>query len=253
MRGIALAALLMLAAPALAQTYGAPAIGDALAAPDRSSDARFRDRSRQPDLIFAAAEIKPGDRVLDVGAGGGYLTLLASSLAGETGRVDLHNTPGWIAQFPYLDPEDLAGRIRRGNVGYIVSAWDELPGESGTYDVILMGQVYHDTLLEAANVPVMNARLFDLLKPGGRLIVEDHDGDPDMPPARQVGLHRLAKGVVIGELTAAGFENTGEAYIAPGKDDYRFNVFRPNLRGRTNRYILTFTKPATRLRPARPG
>ncbi len=245
MRSIVAAALLMLAAPAaLSQTIGSPAISAALRAPDRTTDARFRDQSRMPSTILSAADIDPGDRILDMGAGSGYLTLLASSLTGDTGRVDLHNTPSWITQFPNLDPEDLMGRIKRANVGYIVSAWDELPGEPATYDVILMGQVYHDAVLEAADIPLMNARLFELLKPGGRLIVEDHDADPVTPPARQASLHRLAKSVVIAELTAAGFENTGEAYISPGKDDYRFNVFRPNLRGRTDRYILTFEKPA---------
>jgi len=239
----ALCLVLLAATPAFAQSTS-PAIEAALKAPDRGSDARFRDQNRKPSLIMAAAGIRPGDRILDVGAGGGYLSLLASSLTGDAGRVDLHNAPGWITQFPYLDPEDLAARIKRPNVGYIVSAWDELPGEAESYDVILMGQVYHDTLLEAANVTLMNQRLFALLKPGGRLIVEDHDADPSMPPAQQVRLHRLAKGVVVEALTAAGFVLAGEDYIRTGKDDYRFNVFQPTLRGRTDRYILTFTRPA---------
>ena len=39
-----------------------------------------------------------------------------------------------------------------------------------------MTLVYHDTPLYPIDRPKMNANLFRLLKPGGRLIISDHDG-----------------------------------------------------------------------------
>jgi hypothetical protein len=45
--------------------------------------------------------LSPATRVLDVGSGGGYLAIRSSlELVGPAGHVDIHNTPGWIAQFP---------------------------------------------------------------------------------------------------------------------------------------------------------
>lgn len=243
LRALAAAIVLAGAAPLASAQTPPTGIEAALKAPDRTSDARFRDKNRKPELILAAADIGEGGRVLDMGAGSGYLSLLASSVVGPTGRVDLHNTPGWIAQFPLMDPEQLSARIRRTNIGYVVAGWEDVPGEAGTYDAILMGQVYHDAVLESADITRMNARLFELLKPGGRLVVEDHHADPSMPVGMQAGLHRLARDLVVRELEAAGFELSAEAEVRTGKDDYRFNVFRPQLRGRTDRYILTFTKP----------
>lgn len=240
----AFAALLVLipvlvAAPAIAQTSIDVAISDRT----RPQEHRIRDATRGVRAILEAANAKSGDRVLDMGSGGGYLALLFAAIVGETGHVDVHNTPGWLAQFPYLEPEALAKRIGRPNVGFIVTAWDDLPDAPASYDVVVMGQVYHDAILEAADLAKMNARLFDLLKPGGRVVIEDHDADPAMPIGKQAGLHRIAFQVVVAQMEAAGFVTGETLHITTGHDDYRFNVFRPGIRGRTDRYIAVFEKP----------
>src|SRR5262245_35325933 len=82
-----------------------PAIAAVLADRTRPVDSRLRDDRRNVELILKAADAKPGMRVLDVGSGGGYLALLFASLVGEKGHVDIHNTPGWINQFPSMDPD----------------------------------------------------------------------------------------------------------------------------------------------------
>ena len=87
--------------------------------------------------------------MLDVGSGGGYLALLFSTLVGPKGHVDIHNTPGWISQFPSMDPEAQKARIRQPNIGWVTTSWNEPYGRSpNSYDIIVMGQVYHDVFLE---------------------------------------------------------------------------------------------------------
>ena len=116
-RAIIAALVLMLAAPAFAQEMPQPrtdiaalrkeakadvAIRKALADPSRAMESRLRDSGRYVELILRAGVVKAGDRVLDVASGGGYLALLFSTLVGDKGHVDIHNTPGWIAQFPSM-------------------------------------------------------------------------------------------------------------------------------------------------------
>ncbi len=220
-----------------------PAIAALLNDRSRSVESRLRDAPRHTALILKAADAKPGMRVLDVGAGGGYLALLFSSLVGETGHVDIHNTPGWINQFPGMDPEVQKRRITRDNVGWLTTRWTELDGPPQSYDIVVMGQVYHDVFLEGESPDIMNQRLFAMLKPGGRVVIEDHDAIETMHLAQQANLHRISHGDVTGQMLRAGLVLKDMILIESSYDDRRFNVFRPGVRGRTDRFIATFEKP----------
>ncbi|MDP3737981.1 MAG: methyltransferase domain-containing protein [Hyphomonadaceae bacterium] len=259
-RAAIIVAMLALAAPAIAQETPAPrtdivelqkqamadpAIKAALDDKTRSMESRLRDDGRRVELILKAAGAKPGERVLDVGSGGGYLALLFSKLVGETGHVDIHNTPGWINQFPSMDPDVQKARIRQPNIGWVTTSWTNLTAAPNGYDVIIMGQVYHDVFLEGESNDAMNEHLFAMLKPGGRVVIEDHDAIETMHLAQQVGLHRISHGDVTGQMIRAGFELREMILIESQYDDRRFNVFRPGVRGRTDRFIAVFVKRAS--------
>lgn len=221
-----------------------PAIRKALADKSRSMDSRLRDDGRMVDLILRAADAHPGDRALDIASGGGYLALLLSALVGETGHVDLHNTPGWIAQFPSMEPERQQQAITRANIGWLTLPWNDLDAPPGSYDVIMLGQVYHDIVLEGGDFEGLNRRLFAMLKPGGRVVVDDHDAIPEMYLGQQVGLHRISHGDVTGQFLRAGFALKEMVLIDSPYDDRKFNVFWPTVRGRTDRFIAVFEKVA---------
>lgn len=259
MRGLMLATALLLALPASAQetpeprtdiaalrkqAKADPAIKATLADKTRPLESRLRDDTRMVELILRAASAKPGDRVLDIASGGGYLALLLSAQVGETGHVDMHNTPGWIAQFPSMEPKRQQQVIKRPNIGWITTPWNDLDAPAETYDVIMLGQVYHDVILEAGDFEGLDKRLFAMLKPGGRVVVEDHDAIPEMHLGQQVGLHRISHGDVTGHFLRAGFSLKELVLIDSAYDDRKFNVFWPNVRGRTDRFIAVFEKPA---------
>lgn len=224
-------------------TQSVDRIASALASPERPLSHRIRDETRDPTAIVELMNLDPGDRVLDLGSGGGYLALIASAMVGEGGHVDIHNTPGWIAQFPSMDPEAMKRGISNANIGYVTTPWDEIDAPPESYDTIVMGQVYHDAVLEAADIPAMNRSLFSILKPGGVVVIEDHAADEKMPLGQQVGLHRIAASAVIDQMQVAGFVNDVARELPSAHDDLRFNVFRPGIRGRTSRYILVFSRP----------
>ncbi len=257
-RSVAAALALMLAAPTFAQETPEPRsdivalrkeakasipIRKALGDDSRTMDARLRDDGRMVELILRAAAVKPGDRVLDVGAGSGYLTVLFSAMAGSSGHVDLHNTPGWIAQFPSMEPERQQGWIKKPNIGWVTQSWNDLDALANSYDVIMLGQVYHDVFLEAGDDRAMLKRFFAMLKPGGRVVVEDHDAIPEMTLHDQVVLHRISHGDVTGQFLRAGFALKEMVLIDSKFDDEKFNVFLPTVRGRTDRFIAVFEKP----------
>lgn len=220
-----------------------PAIKAALADPSRPMESRLRDDTRMVELILKAASAKPGDRVLDVGAGGGYLALLFSTLVGEKGHVDIHNTPGWINQFPSMEVERQKVYVKRPNIGWLTAPWTELTGAPESYDIMVMGQVYHDVLLEGESPDLMNQHLVAMLKPGGRIVIEDHDAIPEMDIRAQAYLHRISNGDVTGQMARAGMALKQMILIESKYDDRRFNVFRPGVRGRTDKFIAVYEKP----------
>ncbi len=258
MRAALLALALVMAAPAVAQetpeprndiaalrkeAKADPAIRKALADRSRTMDSRLRDDGRMVDLILRAAAAKPGDRVLDIASGGGYLALLLSAMVGDAGHVDLHNTPGWIAQFPSMEPERQQQVIKRPNIGWLTTPWNDIDAPAASYDVIMLGQVYHDIILEGGDYEGLNTRLFAMLKPGGRVVVEDHDANATMYLGQQVGLHRISHGDVTGQFLRAGFVLREMVLIDSTFDDRKFNVFWPTVRHRTDRFVAVFEKP----------
>src|SRR5215468_12472265 len=71
---------------AVAQT-GAPDYAAIIAAPDRTDADRQTDQRRDPSKLLAFTGARPGMRVLDMGAGGGYSTELLARAVAPAGVV----------------------------------------------------------------------------------------------------------------------------------------------------------------------
>ncbi len=57
--------------------------------------------------------------------------------------------------------------------------------------------------------------------------------------------HRIEKSTVVNEVTAAGFELVEATDLLANPDDpLDISVFAPDIRDRTNRFVLKFVKPA---------
>jgi len=111
-------------------------------------------------LMAQAAEIEPGDRVLEVGAGSGYAAAVLSRLAGRVVAIERHASLADEARerLAALGYDNVAVHVGDGSTGW--------PGE-GPYDAILV----------AAGAPEPPPALCAQLAIGGRLVVPVDAGD----------------------------------------------------------------------------
>ena len=86
---LALAAILMATASTGTRAQDAATI---VAAPDRSDADRQTDARRDPLKLLAFSGVRPGMKVLDMGAGGGYSSELLARAVAPSGTVYAQNS-----------------------------------------------------------------------------------------------------------------------------------------------------------------
>jgi arsenite methyltransferase len=121
-----------------------------------------RDRWQHPDRVIEALSLRPGQRVADLGAGGGYFTFRISRAVGDQGRVYAVDT----------DPDMralIANRVAREQRANVVpvAAEPARPDLPEQVDLVLIVNAFHHLPELATYLP----RLAPLLRPGGRVAV----------------------------------------------------------------------------------
>jgi len=211
--------------------------------PDRSDPDRVIDQRRQPEKLLAFYGVRPGMRVLDLGAGGGYNTELLARVVGPDGVVYAQNSR-------YLLENIVKGRFGERlekpamrNVVPLVREFDDpVPPEARNLDLVTFNFVYHDTVWLGVDRNKMNRAVFTALKPGGLYIVADHSGRPGTGVSEGKTLHRIEESVLRREVEAAGFKLVGEAGFLRNPDDPRdASVFKPKIPN--DEFVLKFVKP----------
>ncbi|MGA9659784.1 MAG: methyltransferase domain-containing protein [Asticcacaulis sp.] len=214
-----------------------------LAHMDRPESQTKNDEHRRSETQFVLPHIKSGDHVLDVGAGGGYATMLLSAAVCD-GTVDSQNPKAWVEGFK-IGPQQQAMVAARPNIHLVTADFDSIPMPATPYDVIFIGTVYHDTNnVDGHDMAKQDKNLLSLLKPGGLLILTDHNTAAGVGDSATNTLHRIEKAKVIADFTAAGFELAEDSdALANPEDDHSKNVFDPSVRGKTDRMALVFKRP----------
>jgi arsenite methyltransferase len=126
-----------------------------------------RDQWQQPDRVIEALQIRPGDRVADIGSGGGYFVFPLAKAVGPEGRV-------YAVDVDQEMNDLVAQRAKKegtGNVEVILAKTDDPLLPSAGVNLIFTSDTYH----HIDNRVSYFANLQKYLRPNGRIAVIDFD------------------------------------------------------------------------------
>lgn len=184
--------------------------------PAHGQTEQLRDTWQHVAELFAAAGVRAGARVADIGAGEGYLTVRLAQAVGPTGKV-------YAVEIDTKVAETLRARLAEAhltNVDVIVGTDDDPRLPASGVDGAIILNAYHEM---PEGVSVLR-RIFAALRRGGGLVVcEPTPRTAGQPRAIQADAHVIDPALVIDDLRAAGFE------IVARKDTFATNLGGTNF------------------------
>ena len=144
----------------------------------------------------AVAELRPGERVLDLGSGGGIDVILSARRVGPTGRaIGLDMTDEMLA----LAVRN-AAQAGVDNVEFVRGTIEAIPLPSSSIDVVISNCVIN----LAADKAAVLAEIARVLRPGGRVGISDVVADDALSPEERAGRGSFS-GCIAGALSFAEY------------------------------------------------
>ena len=146
----------------------------------------------------SVAELHEGERVLDLGSGGGIDILLSATRVGQTGRVfglDMTDEMLELAQ------HNIAQAGAR-NVELLKGEIEAIPLPANSIDVVISNCVVN----LAADKRAVFSEVARVLRPGGRIGITDIVADDSLSPAQRAERGSFA-GCIAGALSIGEFES----------------------------------------------
>jgi arsenite methyltransferase len=147
---------------------------------------------------LAVADLHAGERVLDLGSGGGIDVLLSARRVGPTGfayGVDMTDEMLQLAR---------ANAVKAGaaNVEFVKGTIEDVPLPDGAVDVVISNCVIN----LSTDKPAVLAEMFRVLAPGGRIGISDVVAEDDLTPAQRAERGSYV-GCIAGALSRAEYLN----------------------------------------------
>jgi arsenite methyltransferase len=154
----------------------------------------------RPDKILWALALKNGQKVADIGSGGGYFTWRFAEAVGPKGKVYAVDTDEKFLDFV------MEGAKKKGlkNVERVFIK-DGVPAIPEKIDLVFMRNVYHH-LQDRVDY---FKKLALILRPDARIAIIDYS-------KRRFG-HYTAKEVIMGEMDKAGYQVSEVFDFLPGQ------------------------------------
>ena len=179
---------------------------------------------------LAVADLHDGERVLDLGSGGGIDVLLSARRVGPSGfayGVDMTDEMLELARAN-------AAKAGAGNVEFLKGEIEALPLPDAAVDVVISNCVIN----LSTDKPAVLAEMFRVLVPGGRIGITDVVAEDHMSPAARAaaGSHvgciagALSRTEYLDGLATAGFTGTSVTFTneaAPGMHSAIIRAVKP--------------------------
>jgi len=222
----------------------------AVASEARPESDRARDPGRKPAAVLEFLGIEPGMTILDMFTGGGYYAEIIAGVVGDKGKVIAQSNQAYLG-FVGDAFEDKFGSGRLTNVDVLMAENNELSLEADSLDGVMLILSFHDLYHSdpengwpKIDGPAFLAELRKGLKPGGFVAVIDHYAEAGAPAETGDTVHRIDPAIAIADMEAAGFILDGQSEILRNpEDDLTKIVFAPELRGKTDRFVMRFKSP----------
>ncbi|HEY8587201.1 MAG TPA: methyltransferase [Rhodanobacter sp.] len=216
--------------------------------PARAADSA-RDARRKIAQVMTFAEVKPGQKVLELIPGSGYFTRVFSAVVGASGHV----YTVWPNEYAKEDPKGVASSHKLAadphyaNVSVLGQPANRLSAPEPV-DLVFTSQNYHDypdKFMGRVDPSVLNSQVYAALKPGGLWVIIDHVATAGSGMADTDTLHRIDPAIVKRQVEAAGFVFDGESNVLRNPaDPHDVSVFDKSIRGHSDQFIFRFRKPA---------
>ena len=219
-------------------------IEKSIASPERTAADRERDKREKPAEIMAFAGVKPGMVVADIFAAGGYYSELLAGVVGPSGKVlAINNIP-----YATYSKDGIKARFTEGRLGnverrIVEASYMNIAPKS--VDLVVIVMAYHDAywIDEKEGWPEINTDGFlesihRMLKPGGKLLIIDHNAAAGTGREAAGKLHRLNEDWAKNSITSHGFvfEKSYDGLRNP-KDQFEKGVYDAAVKGKTDRYV----------------
>src|SRR5579884_1773350 len=137
------AALIALASGAVLAAANIPAyITAAVADTGRPKANTDQDATRHPAEMMAFAMVKPGDKVVEIWPGGGYVTRILSKIVGPSGKVYGINAPSWPDRLKHA-VDAVTSDAAYSNVTVLETPLEQIKLPEPV-DVVWTSENYHD-------------------------------------------------------------------------------------------------------------
>jgi predicted methyltransferase len=209
------------------------AIEKAVAGEWRKPEAKARDADRHPVEALSFWGLSPGMTILELQPGGGWWTEILAPYA-KANKGEFYATAADLGD-PALSEGARKGRAdfeakyadtaTYGKVNLVNWGPKAAPLPANKFDFVLAARVFHGWI-RGGTADANLANLYNSIKPGGILAIEQHRAKPDQDPSVWNGY--IPEKTVIDTVTKAGFKLADNSEInANSKDtkDHPFGVW----------------------------